>query len=98
MDEREMYLQVDGVVVGAVSDFVMDKPAHEGVWGPVYVHQRRPPSCRFDVAGVPEPGGWASIVDATGMGIHEVKLTSMKTAIVMGKGAITSVRAEILKD
>ena len=98
MSDEQLFLQIDGQTVGAISDFVMDKPAHEGVWGPVYVHQRRPPTCQFSVAGMPDPGGWATIVDGVGMGVHDVKLLSMKSSIVMGKGAVTAVKAQIIKD
>lgn len=94
--EQPLWLEVDGVRVGELTDLVIDKAASDDVWGPIYVHHRRPQTCTLKVKGVPQPGDWAQLVDEAGIGVHEVKLLKIDIQIGLGS-ALSTIRAELIK-
>ena len=92
------YLEVDGVTVGPIENFVYIKPKAPDVWGPVYVfHKKTPAACTFDIRGAVSYGKWSRLVNEEGELEYEIKLGKIDIEMALG-GSVSHVQALIVED
>lgn len=93
----KLWLEIDGERHGEARDFAIDKTTGSRGWGPAYAHQRKGQLCTFEVDGIPpNSASWGtSLVDESGMAVHELTIQKVEISIEPGK-AVSKVTAELM--